>query len=224
MSKTIITVQGSARSELAPEQALLRFTIASDGPDRAPVVTAVMSALDEVSAVIEALHDAATGPVSRWSADRVSVSSHRPWTNDGAPAPLVHQASVSGRATVSDVDAVGALAEELAARVLVTIDSLEWSLTDARLELERRDMLSRAVGDARSKADVLAGAVGLASLTTLALADPGMLDGSAPGPDPMPRMERAMAMSAAPHGDAGFSLRPEPIVLEVAVDARFSAQ
>lgn len=224
MSTTIITVQGSARSELAPEQAVLRFTIASDGPERAPVVTAVMSALDEVSAVIEALHDAAAGPVSRWSADRVLISSHRPWTNDGTPAPLVHQASVSGRATVSDVDAVGALAEELAARVLVTIDSLEWSLTDARLELERRDVLTRAASDARAKADVLAAAAGLGSLAPLALADPGMLDGSAPGPGPMPRIERAMAMSADQQGGGGFSLRPEPIVLEVAVDARFSAQ
>ncbi len=223
MSETIITVQGSARSELAPEQALLRFTISADGPDRAPVLAAATGALDEISAIIASKHGG-EGSVSRWSVDRVSVTSHRPWTNDGTPAPLVHQASASGRATISSIDDVSELIDALAARELVAIDSLEWSLTDARLELEQRDVRARAVAAARAKAEVLAEAVGLTSVTPLALADPGMLDGSGGGAAPMPHLERAMAISAAPHGDAGFSLRPEPIVIEVTVDARFSAR
>lgn len=223
MSETVITVQGSARTELAPEQATLRFTVTADGPERAPVLASVAATLDEVSRLIAARHgDDAS--VSRWSADRVSVTSHRPWTNDGTPAPLVHQASASGRATISSIDDVAELVDALAAHELLAIDSLEWSLTDARLELEMRDARARAVADARAKAEVLAEAVGLTSLTPLALADPGMLDGSAGGAMPMPRMERALAMSAAPHGNVGFSLRPEPIVIEVAVDARFSAR
>lgn len=224
MSETTITVQGSARRELVPDHALLRFTITADGPERAPVLEAVAATLDDVSSAIVALHDPSAGPVTRWSADRVGVSSHRPWSNDGTPAPIVHRASVAGVTTVSDIDQAGVIVDELAARELVTIDSLEWSVTDARLELEHRDVRALAVADALAKAEVLAAAVGLGTVTALALADPGMLDGSAPGPMPMPRTERAMAMSAALHGDDGFSLRPEPIVVEVAVDARFSAR
>lgn len=223
MSETVITVQGSARSELAPEQALLRFTVSSDGNERAPVLAAVTAALDDISAVIESQHGGA-GSVSRWSADRVSVTSHRPWTHDGTPAPRVHQASASGRATISSIDDVGELVDALAAHELVAIDSLEWSLTDARLELERRDVRARAVAAARAKAEVLAEAIGLTTVTPLALADPGMLDGSGGGAVPLPHREHAMAMSAAPHGDAGFSLRPELIVIEVTVDARFGAR
>jgi uncharacterized protein YggE len=223
MSETVITVQGSARRELAPEQAVLSFTIAADGPERAPVVAAVTAALNEVSNAIAARH-ADEGPVSRWSVDRVSVSSHRPWTNDGSPAALVHQASASGRATISSIDDVAPLVDTLTAIELVAIDGLAWSLTDARLELEQREVRARAVAAARAKAEVLAESVGLGTLTPLALADPGMLDGSGGGAVPMPRAERAMAMAAAPHGDAGFSLRPEWLVVEAAVDARFSAR
>lgn len=223
MSETVITVQGSARSEHAPEQAVLRFTITADGPERAPVVAAVTATLKDVSRAIAARH-ADDGPVSRWSADRVSVSSHRPWTNDGPPAALVHQASTSGRATISRIDTLPELVDALAVYDLVAIDSLEWSLTDARLELELREVRARAVADARAKAEVLAESVGLGTLTPVALADPGMLDGSGGGVVPMPRVERAMAMAAATHGGTGFSLRPEPIVVEAAVDARFSAR
>ncbi len=222
MSETVITVQGSARSELAPEQAVLHFTVQADGPERASVLAAATAALDELSSIMAAKH-ADDGPVSRWSADRVTVSSHRPWTNDGTPAALVHQASASGRATISKIDDVASIVDALAAIDLVAIDSLAWSLTDARLELEQREVRARAVAVARDKAEVLAEAVGLATVTALALSDPGMLDGSGGGGQPMPRMERAMMMAAPPQG-AGFSLRPEPIVIEVAVDARFSAR
>lgn len=222
MSETVITVQGSARTELQPEQAVLRFTIAADGAERAPVLGLVTTALDAVSASLAARHGAG-GPVTRWSADRVSVSSHRPWTNDGTQAPLVHQANASGFVTIGTIDAVAEIIDTLAAHELVTIESLEWSVTDARLELEQREVRACAVAAARAKAEVLAEAVGLQAVTTLALADPGMLDGSGHSPAPLPRMERAMAMSDH-QGGASFSLRPAPIVIEVTVDARFSAR
>lgn len=222
MSETIITVHGSARSELRPERAIVRFTVAADGPERASVVASVTDASTAIAAVIDARFDAQAGPVTAWSADRVAVTSHRPWTNDGSTAALVHRASVSGQATVSEVDEVSGLIGALVEHDLVAIDGIEWALTDARLELETREARTRAVADARAKAEVLATAIGLGSLTTLALADPGMLDGGTEHPAPLPRLERAMAMDA--RGDGGLSLRPEPIVIDVAVDARFSAR
>lgn len=222
MSETIITVHGSARSELHPERAIVRFTVAADGPERAPVVASVTGGSTSIAAVIDARFDTQAGPITAWSADRVTVTSHRPWTNDGSTAALIHRASVSGHATLSEVDEVSGLIGALIEHELVAIDGIEWAVTDARLELETRDARTRAVADARAKAEVLAAAIGLGSLTPLALADPGMLDGRPENPTPLPRLERVMAMDA--RGDGALSLRPEPIVIEVAVDARFSAR
>ncbi|MFP5289717.1 MAG: SIMPL domain-containing protein [Actinomycetes bacterium] len=73
MTETVITVQGTARAEYAPERGILIFTIAADGPDRADAVDRATAALDRVSTAIAARHDAHAGPVTAWSADRVSV-------------------------------------------------------------------------------------------------------------------------------------------------------
>ncbi len=217
-----LTVQGSARIELAPERAILRFSVAADGPERAAVVDTVTAALSTVSTLIGDRHDAGSGPVLDWSADHLAVSAQRPWTNDGSQAPLVHRASASGRATLTaDAASVAELVDALSVHPSVTIDSLEWSLTDARLAAARSEARTLAVGDALGRAQVLAAAVGRSEVVAVALADPGMLDGAAPGPMPMPRAEKAMAMAMDSGG--GFALRPQPIVIEVAVDARFRA-
>lgn len=213
----IITVHGSAWADIDPEQCTVRFTITADGPDRSPVVERVTADLFAMSAVLSALQDA--GPVDRWSADRVQVSGQRPWTSDGTQAAVVHRASVSGLAIVSDLAAVPELVDALAEHETAAVDSLEWSLTDARLEFERTQTRIAAVGDAVAKAEVLATAIGLRSVSAVALADPGLLDGGSGGPTPL--REKSMMAMSAPGG--GLSLRPEPIRVEAAVDARFVA-
>ncbi len=223
MTPLTLTVQGAARLELAPERAVLRFTVAADGPERADVVDTVTAALAVVSTLIGERHDSDSGPVLDWSADQLAVSAQRPWTNDGSQAALVHRASASGRATLTaEAATVAELVDALSAHPPVTIESLEWSLTDARLASARSEARTLAVGDALGRAQVLAAAVGRSEVVAVALADPGMLDGAAPGPSPMPRAEKMMSM-AMDAGGPGFALRPQPIVIEVAVDARFSA-
>ncbi len=221
MTDLILTVQGTARAELDPERATLRFTVAADGPDRAPVVDAVTASLAAASEVIGSRHKA--GAIVDWSVDQLSVTAQRPWTNDGTQAPLVHRASASGRAVLETAAAAAELVDTLAADSAVTIDSLEWSLTDASLARAQSDVRTHAVADALGKAEVLAAAVGRTSVDAVALADPGMLDGSGGGVGPQPRFEKAMAMSMDA-GGTGFSLRPQPIVIDVAVDGRFVAR
>lgn len=223
MTETVITVQGTARAEYAPERSILSFTIAADGPDRADAVDRVTAALDRVSSAIAARHDATSGPVTAWSADRVSVTAQRPWTNDGSVAPIVHRAAVSGRATVTGLDALPELVEAIAAEELATIDGLEWSLTEGRRTSVLTEVRSRAVKDAVTKATIYAQSIGLGSVHAVALADPGMLGDPGAGNGPQPRMERVAMMASDARGGA-FSLRPEPIVVEVAVDARFVAR
>ncbi len=156
MPETIITVQGSARGEYAPERAVLTFTLAGDGPEREPVVADVAAALERVSAVLRDHHDPQTGPVAAWSTDRVSVAGQRPWSSTGEQLPLVHRASVGGRATVSGLDALPALVDALAAEPLATIDGIEWMLGEGRRTAVLTEVRSRAVKDAVTKATVFA--------------------------------------------------------------------
>lgn len=221
MTDLVLTVQGSARAELAPERATVRFTIATDGPDRAPVVTAVSAAL---TAVTDELGIRATsGTLESWSVDQLSVGAQRPWTNDGTQAPLVHRASATGRVVLDSPEGAADLVDALAAHALVSIDAVEWTLTDASLTSAYAEVRQRSVADAVAKATVLATAAGRSAVTAVALADPGMLDGSSPAHGPQPRFEKSMAMAMDAGGAGGFSLRPQPIIIEVAVDARFTA-
>ncbi len=223
MPETIITVQGSARGEYAPERAVLTFTLAGDGPEREPVVADVAAALERVSAVLRDHHDPQTGPVAAWSTDRVSVAGQRPWSSTGEQLPLVHRASVGGRATVSGLDALPALVDALAAEALATIDGIEWMLGEGRRTAVLTEVRSRAVKDAVTKATVFAQSIGLGSVTALALADPGMLGDQGQGEGPTPHLSRIAMMGGDPRSP-GISLRPEPIVIEAAVDARFAAR
>lgn len=222
MTDLVLTVQGTARAELDPERATLRFTVAADGPERAPVVAAVTASLAAASDQLGTRQSA--GSIVSWSVDQLSVSAQRPWTNDGSQAPLVHRASASGRAVFESPEAAAELVDALAADSAVSIDSLEWSLTDASLARAQADIRTQAVADALGKAAVLAAAVGRPGVDAVALADPGMLDGSSGGVGPQPRFEKAMAMSMDAGGAGGFSLRPQPIIIDVAVDGRFVAR
>jgi hypothetical protein len=220
MTALTLTVRGSARAEHAPERATVRFTVASDGPERDAVLEAARAALARTTAALES-HGART--TLEWSVDQLAVSAQRPWTNDGSQAPIVHHASAQGRAVVpGDGAAAAALVDALAADAFVTVDGVEWSLTDASLAAARADVRARAVADALEAAETLASAVGRPSIRVTALADPGMLDGDGSGGGPQPRFEKAMAMAADMGG--GFTLQPQPIVVEAAVDARFSAE
>jgi uncharacterized protein YggE len=168
------------------------------------------------------------GPALDWSVDQLTVTAQRPWTNDGSQAAVVHRAAAMGRAVAgseaSPVDpvAVAAVVDALAAEPLAAIDGVEWTLTDASLARARASVRQGAVADALEAAETLASAVGRPRIRVVALADPGMLDGGGTGGGPQPRFEKAMAMAADMGG--GFSLQPQPIVVESAVDARFSAE
>lgn len=223
MTDLTLTVRGSARAEHAPERATVRFTVAADGPERDAVLAAARTALAATTALLQS-----HGPALDWSVDQLTVTAQRPWTNDGSQTAVVHRAAAMGRAVAgseaSPVDpvAVAAVVDALAAEPLAAIDGVEWTLTDASLARARAAVRQGAVADALEAAETLASAVGRPRIRVVALADPGMLDGGGTGGGPQPRFEKAMAMAAEMGG--GFSLQPQPIVVESAVDARFSAE
>jgi uncharacterized protein YggE len=223
MTETIITVQGSASEWFDAERATVNVTVSHDGPKREPVFEATTSVGAQVTTALAELEGHA---VTRWSSDRVSVWSNRPWNAEGRQLAPVYYAALSASARFQDFDALSAFVERFATVAGVTIASISWDLTEERRLAATTDIQTRAVQDATVKATTYARAAGLTSVTPLAIADPGMLgDGSSgdgPGPAARGAGKMLMAMDAQAAG-APLTLTPDRIEVSASVDARFRA-
>lgn len=223
MTETIITVQGTASDWFDAERATVQVEVAHDGPKREPVFEATVAVGAEVTAALAELEG---GPVTRWSSDRVSVSSSRPWNNEGKQLPPVYRASLSASARFQDFDALATFVERFATTAGVTISWISWDLTEERRLAVTSDIQTKAVQDATVKATTFARAAGLTNVRPIAIADPGMLgDGSAPSPGfggAAPRSPM-MAMKAMDAGAPVLSFTPDRIEVSATVDARFRA-
>lgn len=219
---TVITVQGRYTARFAAERATVHLAVSFDGPARDEVVTSATTTAQNITEQLDALHDAAAGPVVSWSSDRVRVWADRPWNNEGKQLPLVHHAQIGVTAVFSEFEA---LADVLGVVTLISgvqLGGIEWDLTKSTRISALAEVRARAVADATDKARVYAQAVGLGSVTAVAIADPGML-GTA-GPEPMPRMEMMMARAGkADSGAPEFAFTPDEIEVSASVDARFEA-
>jgi uncharacterized protein YggE len=224
MTDTIITVQGEHSAWYPAERATVQLTVHAFGPKREPVFARALAAAETLRSRIEPLVDKDAGPITWWSSDRVSVWSERPWNNEGKQLPLVYHASLDVTAKFKDFDALSRFVEDAAVIEDVTIASLSWDLTDATRTSANTEVRSRAVKDAVAKASVFAQAVGLAKVTAIAIADPGMLgDQSNGGGQPM-MMKSAMRGAGFDAQSAPqLQLKPEEIAISSVVDARFTA-
>jgi len=223
MSETVITVQGAFSAWYPAERAVVSVIVQVDGAERDPVFARATAAAERLRASLIALHDAAAGPVTWWSSDSVRISSSRPWTHDGTLAPIVYAASVGFSARFGDFDALALWVESTAALDGVTIADIRWELTDATRVVATTEVRSRSVKDAVTKATVFAQSIGLASVTAIALADPGMLGDQAGGSTDPVRLMKADRMAAA-DGSPALTLKPEQIEVSSVVDARFVAR
>jgi uncharacterized protein YggE len=221
---TTITVQGTHVAWFDAERATVEVSASFDGPKRDDVFARATQTAAAVSAAITPLFDAAAGPVTWWSSDRVNVWSDRPWNNDGKRLPLVFHASIGLRAKFSDFDALSRLIEQVAVIDGVNVGAITWDLTDERRLAVTDDVRRLAIADAVQKAGTYAAAAGVGSPGVIAIADPGMLgDGTGGGARPV-AFERmaftAQAMDAG--GGAPLVLSPEQIQVSSSVDVRFT--
>lgn len=225
MSDTIITVQGTASDWFDAERATLNVQVSHDGPRRDEVFSATTTAGAQVTSALEELDGTA---VTRWSSDRVRVSSHRPWNNEGKQLPPVYTASLSATARFQDFEALAAFVERFATVTGVQIVSISWDLTEERRLAVTTAIQERAVRDAAAKASTYARAAGLSTVQAIAIADPGMLGDGPGGPSDygMPRARGAaapMAMKAMDAGAPELAFTPDRIEVSASVDARFRA-
>ena len=221
---TIITVQGTASDWFDAERATVNVTVSHDGPKREPVFEATTAVGAQVTAALTQLET--EGAITRWSSDRVSVWSNRPWNNEGKQLAPVYYAALSASARFQDFDALSAFVERFATVTGVTIDSIAWDLTEEKRLAVTTDIQTKAVQDATVKATTYARAAGLSTVDPVAIADPGMLgDGSSGGGGPMPMARGAakMMMAMDAQGGGQLTFTPDRIEVSAVVDARFRA-
>lgn len=224
MSEVTITVRGEHETRVAPEEAVAHLSVRAEGPERGAVVEKIAALATPLREDLAARKDA--GGVSDWSSQRVSIWANRPWNNEGKQLALVHYASVEITATFTDFAALSWWISDVAERDGVQVENVTWKLTPATAKATEADVAAQAVKVAVERATAYAGAIGLATLTPLEIADLGLLTHATEQASPAPKMMRAMAMGAMDAGGSGpaVELQPEDIVVTAAVEARFSAR
>lgn len=223
MSEVIISVRGENERRIEPERGTVRLSVRADGPERGPVVERIAALAVPVREQLE--ERKASGAVTEWSSERVSVWSDRPWNQDGTQLPLVHHASVDISATFGDFAALSWWVGEVSEADGVHVGGIEWTLTPETSRLTESDVAAQAVQTAVARATAYARALGLATVTPVEVADLGLLArGQSESGGAQPKMMRAMAMDAGVGGAPSFDFQPADIVVSAAVEARFSAR
>lgn len=215
MPEIVITVHGRSSERFPAEQATLRIAVAKDGERRDDVMALVADAAASVRDLISDAGDA----VQSWSSDTARAWSERPWNQDGKQLDPIFHARVELVAVLSDAVALARLVDDSVLVAGVEISGIEWSLTDQTRRIAVARVRREAVSDAADKAAAFADALGMGKVRPLAIADAGMLDGSGqPHSQPIGVMRAAMASDSS-----GMAFAPQPIEVEVIVDARFGA-
>lgn len=220
---TEITVRGSFSTARPPERATVVATISYEGSSMEPVYERVARDLEAVKASIAPLADSGSGAVTWWSADQLRTWSNRPWHKDGKQLPLIHHVSVGVKVEFADFTALSAwVGDHVATTQGFRVATIEWSLTDEHREEVLLEVRSRAVQDATTRAQQYADALNLGVIRPVALADAGMLGGSA-GPAGGAPGFATRAFAAQGGAAPDIELMPQEIELSADVDARFVA-
>jgi uncharacterized protein YggE len=210
-----VIVRGYARAKYPAERATTHLAANIEGADREVVYHRAVGLSDPLTADLNRLLD--TGAVTRWSSDQLRVFSYRPQSESGN-RPLMYRVGITFNAEFIDFEELSAFLVEWAPHDGVEVGHTEWDLTEANRREHEALLRSAAVGDAIVKAQAFASAAGRGSVEAVRLADPGML-----GDNNRPAVAR-MAMATVGGGGPSLALRPDDIVLEISVDARFVAE
>lgn len=219
MPDTVITVRGSHTSHRPAERATVRLRVGLEGASAQQVFQAVADSAAAVSAGLVPLHDPEAGPITWWSSDQVRTWARRPWNQDGKQLPIVHHAQTRFEAKFKDFAALGRWVSAMVEVTGVSVEGIDWALTEVRrVELAHRARTA-AVRDAVDKAQSYADALDLGRVAVLAVADAGMLG---EGLHPVSGAGVTMSSRASAGGGEDLSFTPQDIAVSAEVDARFA--
>ncbi|HMR22822.1 MAG TPA: SIMPL domain-containing protein [Micropruina sp.] len=220
-----ISVQGTHEETVRPEIGRLHARAHAEASDKNEVLRTATAVVQRLHTELKRLQEA--GQVTEIVVRPITTSSWRPIVK-GRQAHPIFRAHAGIQADFTDFAALADLAAQFGATEGLELDSVEWRLTDAtRRELEAV-CLTRAVEQARDRAEAMARAAGAGEVTFVQLADPGLL-----GDSPSVRQSFAASMAAPMSGMmrgakmaddqlAGIELQPEDLTVSAVVQARLA--
>lgn len=219
MSALEITVRGRAERQYRPEQGTVLLSAAFTEPTSEAAHAKALELQSDVVAELTRLDEA--DALNTWHANDIHVFGHRPWV-DGKRSKTVYTTRIAMTAEFLDFEALAAFLVEWAGRDGLEVGRIVWSVLDENRRKYEATVRRDAVVDAVAKAQAYADAVGRGTVTAVALADPDMLGSAQPEPMPVAR-GMAAPMMADGAAEPSLELRPDDVVIRVAVDARFVA-
>lgn len=218
-----ITVVGAGRAAHPPERATLTLSANFEGADKSQVLGSTTTLVQALTQEIARLKEDPTHPTT-WSAVLpIGTRSWRPWSDKGEVLPMRHAAHATLKITFRDFVALARFADAWGGVDGVTLDGVEWTLTEPLQQQTEAEVLASAVAHARERAQILATAGGGGTVRCLEIADPGLLASSRDSQDaPMAMYARSGAMGGAAQ-DGGIEIAPQDVEVQSVVHARFAA-
>lgn len=210
-------MRGRAEHRYRPEQGTVLlsavFTESTSGSAQAKALELQSEVVAELTRLDE------TNALNTWHANDIHVFGHRPWVDGKLSSDIVYTTRIAMTAEFLDFAALAAFLVDWAGRDGLEVGQIVWDVLNENRPRYEAAVRREAVRDAVGKAQAYADAVGRGTVTAVALADPDMLGTAQPEPGPM--LARAV-MSDMGGSGLSLDLRPEDIVIAVAVDARFT--
>ncbi len=167
-----ISVAGEATRWVRAERGVARVSVQHEHEDRATAVQATAAVHAELAGEAEA--HVRSGAATRWQTEQVWVSTIQRYLKDSDTSIPIQVARVSLIVRFSDWDALSDWVSDVAGRDGVSVDGVDWVLTEAKERAVRSAVRVDAVHDARTRASAYAGAIGHERISLEALYEPGL--------------------------------------------------
>ncbi|MFC8731450.1 SIMPL domain-containing protein [Luteimicrobium sp. NPDC057192] len=219
----LIAVEGRAVRFQRAERGTLTVGVSFSGEAREPVLEHARRTHGRLVDEAKAHTDA--GTATWWGADGVAAWAFHEWVK---PEPhldsqkvLRFRASSRIRVKFRDFSVLSTWASAVAERTGVSLDGVEWALTDTTRVTLTKEVRRSAALDARARASEYASALGLGEVRLVTLYEAGLRPdvGSRPGPTTV----AARGAAASSTKGSGFELRPDDIEVTAAVSADYDA-
>ena len=221
MSEVTVTVRGEHEVRIAPERATIRVTVRAEGAERTAVVEHVMRLAETLRDSVTQRADA--GSIVEWTSKRMSVRAERPWNNEGKRLAPVYYASIDFTATFVEASELSIWVSDISPWDGVEVGWVDWHLTPETRSRTEREVAAQAVGVAVTRAETYAGALGMATVTPLEIADVGLISNGQPTPG-VPMLKARGGVAFAADSAPAMEYEPEEIVISATVEARFLAR
>ena len=216
-----ISVVGHSHASFPPERATLHMRLGVEGTDKQAALDHTTSLVQSFTNVVDQMRALTPSPITWFAVAPIGTRSWRPWTGKGTILPLQHSAECVVKLKFHDFAALTRFIDQWGGRSGVSMDAVEWTLTDAHQKAEEDKVLAAAVVQAHARATTMAQAAGERGVQFLELADKGLLDDTADFRES--RVWATSAMQADSTGETeGVTVAPENVELSARIHARFT--